>query len=86
MTVVIITAINNVSSNNDYEKGGQYAGSSRKSECNAETNELHHRKRFQIVCDIKRNRKKLDIDEFGAICGFIKEDPNRFIGTDAEEG
>lgn len=34
----------------------------------------------------KRNRKKLDIDEFGAICGFIKEDPNRFIGTDAEEG
>ena len=34
----------------------------------------------------KRNRKKLDADDFGAICMFIREDPNRFLGTENKEG
>lgn len=33
----------------------------------------------------KRNRKKFDIDEFGAICSFIKEDPNTFLNDESNE-
>lgn len=39
-----------------------------------------------ILYNAKRNRKRLDVDDYGKICMFIKEDPNRFIGLDEPGG
>jgi len=33
----------------------------------------------------KRNRKNLDVDEFGLICMFIGEDPRKFMASEYTE-